>query len=187
MPLLVRENPQGEGYEIIAGHRRKEAATWAGMKEVPAIVCPMDDDQSVIAMIDSNLQREKILPSEKAYAYKMRLQAMNRQETLSKQKSEYKRKYTETLASIEPEELADVEAARRMMWYDGELALIQKLRETYGDVFSRRQFDQIVEEVDEKLPVRKTSREQKSLHEKLRGYKREPEQKKKQKKHEMEL
>lgn len=79
VPLLVRKNPDGEGFEIIAGHRRKEAALWAGIKEVPAIICTMDDDQAVIAMIDSNLQREKILPSEKAFAYKMRLQAMNRQ------------------------------------------------------------------------------------------------------------
>ena len=79
VPLLVRKNPGAEGFEIIAGHRRKEAALWAGIKEVPAIICTMDDDQAVIAMIDSNLQREKILPSEKAFAYKMRLQAMNRQ------------------------------------------------------------------------------------------------------------
>lgn len=64
---------------MIAGHRRKEAAIWADIEEVPAIICNMDNDQSVIAMIDSNLQREKILPSEKAFAYKMRLQAMNRQ------------------------------------------------------------------------------------------------------------
>lgn len=79
VPLLVRKNPGAEGFEIIAGHRRKEAALWAGIKEVPVIICTMDDDQAVIAMIDSNLQREKILPSEKAFAYKMRLQAMNRQ------------------------------------------------------------------------------------------------------------
>lgn len=79
VPLLIRRNPYGEGFEIIAGHRRKEAAIWAGIKEVPAIICNMNDDQAIITMIDSNLQREKILPSEKAFAYKMRLQAMNRQ------------------------------------------------------------------------------------------------------------
>lgn len=79
VPLLVRKNPHGDGYEIIAGHRRKEAALWAGLMEVPVIIRELDDDQSVIAMVDSNLQREKILPSEKAFAYKMRLEAMNRQ------------------------------------------------------------------------------------------------------------
>ena len=79
VPLLVRKNPGGEGFEIIAGHRRKEAALWAGIKEVPAIICTMDDDQAVIAMIDSNLQREKILPSEKAFAYKMKLEALKHQ------------------------------------------------------------------------------------------------------------
>ena len=79
VPLLVRQNPHGDGYEIIAGHRRKEAALWAGLTEVPVIIRELDDDQSVIAMVDSNLQREKILPSEKAFAYKMRLEAMKRQ------------------------------------------------------------------------------------------------------------
>ena len=79
VPLLVRKNPHGNGYEIIAGHRRKEAAHWAGLMEVPVIIRELDDDQSVIAMVDSNLQREKILPSEKAFAYKMRLEAMKHQ------------------------------------------------------------------------------------------------------------
>lgn len=79
VPLLVRKNPHGDGYEIIAGHRRKEAALWAGFMEVPVIIRELDDDQSVIAMVDSNLQREKILPSEKAFAYKMRLEAMKHQ------------------------------------------------------------------------------------------------------------
>lgn len=79
VPLLVRKNSHGDGYEIIAGHRRKEAAHWAGLMEVPTIIRELDDDQSVIAMVDSNLQREKILPSEKAFAYKMRLEAMKHQ------------------------------------------------------------------------------------------------------------
>ena len=79
VPLLVRKNPHGDGYEIISGHRRKEAALWTGLTKVPVIIRELDDDQSVIAMIDSNLQREKILPSEKAYAYKMRLEALSRQ------------------------------------------------------------------------------------------------------------
>ena len=67
VPLLVRKNPHGDGYEIISGHRRKEAALWTGLTKVPVIIRELDDDQSVIAMIDSNLQREKILPSEKAF------------------------------------------------------------------------------------------------------------------------
>ena len=73
--LIVRNHPNGKGYEILAGHRRKEAAKWAGMTEVPAVIRNLDDDKSVLVMVDSNLQREKILPSEKAFAYKMRLDA----------------------------------------------------------------------------------------------------------------
>lgn len=79
VPLLIRHNADGDGYEIIAGHRRKAAAIWAGMEEMPAIIRDLDDDQSIIVMVDSNLQREKILPSEKAFAYKMRLEAMKHQ------------------------------------------------------------------------------------------------------------
>ena len=79
VPLMLRKNPHGDGYEIIDGHRRKEAALWAGLTKVPVIIRELDDDQSVIAMVDSNLQREKILPSEKAFAYKMRLEAMKHQ------------------------------------------------------------------------------------------------------------
>ena len=79
VPLIVRSNPYGEGYEIIAGHRRKAACTWAGIEEVPVIVRELDDADAVIAMIDSNLQREHIKPSEKAYAYKMKLEAMKSQ------------------------------------------------------------------------------------------------------------
>lgn len=79
VPLIVRSNPYGEGYEIIAGHRRKAACAWAGIEEVPVIIREMSDSDAVIAMIDSNLQREYIKPSEKAYAYKMKLEAMKSQ------------------------------------------------------------------------------------------------------------
>ena len=76
--LLVR--PLGDGeYEIIAGHRRRHAAQLAGLKEVPVIIRNMDQDTAVRAMVDSNLQRPNILPSEKAFAYKMKLDAMKRQ------------------------------------------------------------------------------------------------------------
>ena len=79
VPLLARPSPDGNGYEIISGHRRKAACEWAGITEVPVIICNMDDNQATIAMVNSNLQREHVKPSEKAFAYKMRLDAMNRQ------------------------------------------------------------------------------------------------------------
>lgn len=79
VPLLARPNPNGEGYELISGHRRKAACEWAGVTEVPVIVRDLDNCQAVIAMVDSNLQRENIKPSEKAFAYRMKLEAMNRQ------------------------------------------------------------------------------------------------------------
>lgn len=79
VPLIVRTNPDGEGYEIIAGHRRKAACEWASVDTVPVMVMQMDDAEATIAMIDSNLQREHIRPSEKAFAYKMKLEAMKQQ------------------------------------------------------------------------------------------------------------
>lgn len=79
VPLLARPNPVGEGYELIAGHRRKAAGKWAGVDKVPVMVVELDDNQAVIAMVDSNLQREHIKPSEKAFAYRMRLEAMKQQ------------------------------------------------------------------------------------------------------------
>ena len=78
VPALVREKPTG-GYEMISGHRRKMASELAGKETMPCIVSNLSDDQAVIVMVDSNLQREEILPSEKAFAYKMKLDAMNRQ------------------------------------------------------------------------------------------------------------
>lgn len=82
MPGLVRPRAAG-GYEIVAGHRRKFASMKAGMREMPVIVRDMDDDTAVILMVDSNVQRENVLPSEKARAYKMKLDAMKRQGELS--------------------------------------------------------------------------------------------------------
>ena len=78
VPALVREKPDG-GYEMIAGHRRKRAAELAELSKIPCIVRNLTDDEAIIVMVDSNLQREKILPSEKAFAYKMKLDAMKRQ------------------------------------------------------------------------------------------------------------
>ena len=77
VPLIAR--PAEDGYEIVSGHRRHHAAELAGLETVPVIVREMDDDSAVIFMVDSNLQRENILPSEKALAYKMKLEAMKRQ------------------------------------------------------------------------------------------------------------
>ena len=79
VPALVREKPGG-GYEMVAGHRRKRAAELAELSEIPCIVRNLTDDEAIIVMVDSNLQREKILPSEKAFAYKMRLEAMERKQ-----------------------------------------------------------------------------------------------------------
>lgn len=79
VPLIVRENPYGTGYEIISGHRRKAACEWAGITEVPVVVMKLTDEEAMITMVDSNLQREDIKPSEKAFAYKMKLEAMKRQ------------------------------------------------------------------------------------------------------------
>lgn len=77
VPLIAR--PTEDGYEIVSGHRRHHAAELAGLETVPVIVREMDDDSAVIFMVDSNLQRENILPSEKALAYKMKMEAMKRQ------------------------------------------------------------------------------------------------------------
>ena len=77
-PLIARPRPDGDGYEIISGHRRQYAAKLAGLDALPVIVRQMPDDAAVILMVDSNLQREHILPSERALAYKMKLDAMRR-------------------------------------------------------------------------------------------------------------
>ena len=78
-PLIARPRPDGDGYEIISGHRRQHAAQLAGLDALPVIVRQMDDDAAVLLMVDSNLQRENILPSERAFAYKMKLEALKNQ------------------------------------------------------------------------------------------------------------
>ena len=78
-PLIARPRPDGDGYEIISGHRRQYAAKLAGLETLPVIVRQMSDDEAVILMVDSNLQREHILPSERAFAYKMKLDAIKNQ------------------------------------------------------------------------------------------------------------
>ena len=78
-PILTRPGSDGNGYEVIAGQRRVRAAELAGIESVPAFVLPIDRDRAIITLVDSNIQRENILPSERAFAYKMKLDAMKRQ------------------------------------------------------------------------------------------------------------
>ena len=79
IPVLVRPDKDGNGYEMISGHRRKFALEFNGAKEIDAIVRDLDDDQATIIMVDSNIQRENILPTERGFAYRMKLEAMKRQ------------------------------------------------------------------------------------------------------------
>lgn len=78
-PIITRPKEDGEGYEVIAGQRRVRASELAGIETVPAFVLPLDRDRAIITLVDSNIQRENILPSERAFAYKMKLEAMKRQ------------------------------------------------------------------------------------------------------------
>lgn len=78
-PIITRPKEDGEGYEVIAGQRRVRASELAGINTVPAFVLPLDRDRAIITLVDSNLQRENILPSERAFAYKMKSEAMKRQ------------------------------------------------------------------------------------------------------------
>ena len=84
-PLMARPLPDGNGYELISGHRRLAACESLGIEEIPVIVRSMSDDEAVIAMVDANLQRESVLPSEKAFAYKMKLEAVKHQGKTSSQ------------------------------------------------------------------------------------------------------
>ncbi len=78
-PIIARPKEDGDGYEVIAGQRRVRASQLAGIDTVPAFVLPLDRDRAIITLVDSNMQRENILPSERAFAYKMKLEAMKRQ------------------------------------------------------------------------------------------------------------
>ena len=121
VPLLVRPNPDGDGYEVIAGHRRKAAAQWAGLEEVPTVIRELDDNQAIVAMVDSNLQRENLKPSEKAYAYSMKLEAMNRQgrklDTTSAQVGLKPERSNELLAKQVGESVAQIKRYIRLMKY----------------------------------------------------------------------
>ena len=78
-PIITRPKEDGNGYEVIAGQRRLRASQLAGIETIPAFVLPLDRDKAIITLVDSNIQRENILPSERAFAYKMKLEAMKRQ------------------------------------------------------------------------------------------------------------
>ena len=79
VPLLVRTNLYGDGYEVISGHRRKEAVLWAGETEVPVVIRKFDDNRAVVAMVDSNLHWENLKRSEKVFAHRLKIEAMKNQ------------------------------------------------------------------------------------------------------------
>lgn len=116
VPALVRPNADG-GYEMVAGHRRKCAATLAGIIEMPCIVRNLTDDEATIIMVDSNLQRETILPSEKAFAYKMKLEAMKRQgqrSDLTSRPVDTKSRSDEQLAKDSPDSARQIQRYIRL-------------------------------------------------------------------------
>ena len=101
-PLLAR--PNGEGYELVSGHRRRLAAQKLGLEAVPVLVREMSDDEAVILMVDSNLQREHLLPSEKAFAYKMKLEALKHQGRAASTQLVQKGKYSVEVVAENAEE-----------------------------------------------------------------------------------
>ena len=116
VPALVRPKEDG-GYEMVAGHRRKFAAALAGVAEIPCIVRNLTDDEATIVMVDSNLQREKILPSEKAFAYKMKLDAMKRQgqrSDLTSRPLDTKSRSDEQLAKDSPDSARQIQRYIRL-------------------------------------------------------------------------
>ena len=116
VPALVRHKADG-GYEMVAGHRRKCAATLAGITEMPCIIRNLTDDEATIIMVDSNLQRETILPSEKAFAYKMKLEAMKRQgqrSDLTSRPVDTKSRSDEQLAKYSPDSARQIQRYIRL-------------------------------------------------------------------------
>ena len=121
VPALVREKPTG-GYEMISGHRRKMASELAGFENMPCIVRNLSDDEAVIVMVDSNLQREEILPSEKAFAYKMKLEAMKHQgKNLTSDPMEQKQTSREVLAEKVGESASNIQRFIRLTYLIPEL------------------------------------------------------------------
>lgn len=120
-PILVRPKQNG-GYEMVAGHRRNYATKKAGLNGIPAIVREMTDEEATIIMVDSNIQREKILPSEKAYAYKMKMEALSHQG-----KKETSRQVGEKLISADVVGKDNGESGRQVQRYIRLTELIQEL------------------------------------------------------------
>ena len=114
-PILVRPAPDGQRYEIISGHNRVNAARRAGLKTIPATVREMDDDEATLAMVESNLrQREQLLPSEKAFAYKMQLEALKHQGKATSSQHETKLRSDEQIARDSNESRATVQRYIRL-------------------------------------------------------------------------
>lgn len=146
VPLLARPNLAGEGYELIAGHRRKAASKWAGVDKVPVMVAELDDNQAVIAMVDSNLQREHIKPSEKAFAYRMRLEAMKQQgkrtDLTSCQVGKKTENSTVELAEVETYMAENGEWGIRNMEKSGKIDSNKELAKQVGE--SQRQINRYI-------------------------------------------
>ena len=116
VPIMVRTRQAG-GYEVISGHRRRHAAEIVGLETVPIIIRELTDDEAVIAMVDANLQREEILPSEKAYAYKMKLEAIKRQNKAGRPDANNSRQVGENLWSVNQLSEGNSDSARTIQRY----------------------------------------------------------------------
>ena len=128
VPIMVRNRPEG-GYEVISGHRRKHAAEIVGLETVPVIIRDLTDDEAVIAMVDANLQREEILPSEKAFAYKMKLDAIKRQNKAGRPESNNSRQVGENLWSVNQLSDGNSDSARTIQRYIRLTELLPQLLE----------------------------------------------------------
>ena len=128
VPIMVRNRPEG-GYEVISGHRRRHAAEIVGLETVPVIIRDLTDDEAVIAMVDANLQREEILPSEKAYAYKMKLDAIKRQNKAGRPDANNSRQVGENLWSVNKLSEGNSDSARTIQRYIRLTELLPELLE----------------------------------------------------------
>ena len=132
VPIMVRNRPEG-GYEVISGHRRKHAAEIVGLETVPVIIRDLTDDEAVIAMVDANLQREEILPSEKAFAYKMKLDAIKRQNKAGRPESNNSRQVGENLWSVNQLSEGNSDSARTIQRYIRLTELVPELLQLVDD------------------------------------------------------
>ncbi len=128
VPIMVRIREEG-GYEIVSGHRRKHAAEIVGLETVPVIIRELTDDEAVITMVDANLQREEILPSEKAYAYKMKLEAIKRQNKPGRPGAQNPRQVGKKLWSVEILSEGNNDSARTIQRYIRLTELLPELLE----------------------------------------------------------